>query len=109
MLYYVLSKKNKKKVWGFIDNNDECLCSRLCLPIIHSDQIEGMEAKGLKAILLPSYTYLSMLREEAESWPASIDILDIYECFERNGIECREDFYIVSGTGEDYEVGFPFD
>lgn len=109
MLYYVLSKENKRKIWGFIDNSDHCLCSKLHLPIVHCDQMEKLEAVGVRAVLIPSYTFLEMLREESKTWPAGIEILDIYDQFSKNGIGCREDFYKLKGTDEDYQVGFPFD
>lgn len=109
MLYYVLSKENKEKIWGFIDRNKKCLCSKLALPVVSPDRIEDSKKAGMKAILLSSYTYLETLREEAQTWPTDMDILDIYDYFDKNDIMCREDFYKVSGTNEDYDVGFPFD
>jgi len=105
-LYYILSKENRKKIWGFIDNNKECFCSRLCLPIICYDQMEELKDIGVQAVIIPSYTYLKMLRDESKSWPERIKIIDIYDWFDRNGIECRENFYELKGTDEDYNVGF---
>ena len=71
--------------------------------------MEKLEAVGVRAVLIPSYTFLEMLREESKTWPAGIEILDIYDQFSKNGIGCREDFYKLKGTDEDYQVGFPFD
>ena len=109
MLYYVLSKENKRKIWGFIDNSETCLCSRLPRPVVRYDQMGDLEAAGVKAILIPSYTYLEMIRKESKEWPEGIEILDIYDCFDKNGIRYRENFYELRGTDEDYNVGFPFD
>ena len=108
-LYYVLSEENKKKIWGFIDNAEDCLCSKLCLPVVHSDEIADLHKYGVKAILLPSYTYLEVMRKEAERWPVGIDVLDIYEVFNRKGVKCQGEFYSMWGTDKDYDVGFPFD
>lgn len=109
VLYYVLSKESKEKIWGFIDKNENCLCSKLTLPVVTPDRTENLDKTGIKAILLPSYSYLETLREETKTWPEDIDVLDIYDYFDRNGIRCREDFYKLSGTNEDYNVGFPFE
>lgn len=108
-LYYVLSEENKRKIWGFIDNDKECLCSGLYLPVIQQDGIADLyKNHGIKAIMLPSYSYYRMLRKEVGTWPANIDVLDIYDIFEKRGIGCREDFYKLRGSDEDYNVGFPF-
>ncbi|MDE6386765.1 MAG: hypothetical protein K2L82_03025 [Lachnospiraceae bacterium] len=109
MLYYILTKENKKKIWGVIDNSKECLCSRLQLHVVSYDHMDELPAAGIKAVLISSYTHLEMLREESKAWPKEIDILDIYDCFDKNGIRCRENFYELKGTDEDYDVGFPFD
>lgn len=68
-----------------------------------------MNERGVKAILLSSYNNLDMLRKEAEVRPEGIDILDMYEAFDKQGIRCQEDFYKMRGTDEDYDIGFPFD
>lgn len=108
VLYYILSEENKRKVWGFIDGSSTCQCSKLQLPIIPPDYQE-LEAAGIKAVLLSSYASLEALREEAKTWPSNIDVLDIYDYFDKNGINCTKAFYEVVGTDEDYDVGFPFD
>lgn len=109
VLYYILSRENKEKIWGFIDKDDKCLCSKLELPIVSPDRIKDLKKSGVKAILLPSYVYLEVLRKEAGVWSENMDILDIYDYFDRNGIRCREDFYKISGTDEDYQIEIPFD
>ncbi|MDE6386767.1 MAG: hypothetical protein K2L82_03035 [Lachnospiraceae bacterium] len=109
VLYQILSKENRRKIWGFVDSNEICLCSRLSLPILSVDQIDRLSNIGIKAILMPSYLHSQMLRKESEMYPEDIDVLDIYDCLNRNGIECRSEFYKVSGTEEDYDVGFPVD
>lgn len=109
ILYYVLSEENKKRIWGFIDKDVNCLCSRLGLPTVSPEHTGGMKATGMRAVLLPSFTFRGMLREETKILSADFDILDIYEAFEKNGIRCQEDFYKTCGVDEDYDVGFPFD
>ena len=109
VLYHILSKENKRKIWGFIDNSDKCVCSKLYLPIVRSVQIDELKNIGVKALMLSSYSRLNVLREESQLWGEEIDILDVYDCLKKNGIECKEEFYKVKGTDEDYDVGFPFD
>lgn len=108
-LYYLLSKENKRKIWGFIDNSDECICSNLHLPIIRPTQIEELTNIGVKAILLSSYVNLDMIRTESALWGKSLDVLDIYDYLEKNGIICKKNFYAVEVTDEDYDIGLPFD
>lgn len=108
-LYYILSEENKKKVWGFIDGNRACLCSQYHLPVIGVEDMKVLETIGIKAVLLSSYKNLDLLREESLKWPDNIDVLDIYAYFEKNGIKCKREFYEVTGTDEDYDVGFPLE
>lgn len=108
-LYYILSDRNRKKIWGFIDSDAECLCSKLGMPVIAPEKTAELNERGVKAILLSSYNNLDMLRKEAEVRPEGIDILDMYEAFDKQGIRCQEDFYKMRGTDEDYDIGFPFD
>lgn len=108
-LYYILSNENKRKIWGFIDNDKGCLCRGLSMPIIGTNEMENLQELGIKAVILSSYSHLDMLREESKSWNKDIDILDIYNAFEKNGIVCKANFYKIMGTDEDYDVGFPFE
>ncbi len=109
MLYYILSKENKKRIWGFIDNSEGCLCSKLHMPIIAADSVEELKKAGIKAILLSSYINLDFLRREAENWYGNMDVLDLYDCLDKNGIRCTDNFWVIKGASEDYDVGFPFD
>lgn len=109
MLYYVLSEQNKKKIWGFIDNSDKCRCKRLGLPIIRPGQNESLKEAGVKTVLLSSYTSLEALRREAEIWREDFEVLDIYAYMDKSGIQCEDNFWVVKGNDEDYDVGFPFD
>lgn len=108
MLYYVLSEENKRKIWGFIDKDSKCLCSRLNLPIALPEHMGALEADGVKAILFPSFVFLNTLRKEEKALSGNIDILDIYAVFDKAGIKCSDDFYKIKGFDEDYDVGFPF-
>lgn len=108
MVYYILSEENRKRIWGFIDNSEDCLCSKLHLPIMSSDRIERVEESGIKAILLSSYINLETLRGETQKWSKCIDILDMYACLEQNGMCCKNNFFAIEGTDDDYNVGFPF-
>ena len=107
-LYYVLTQENKAKIWGFIDDDNECQCSRLPLPVAHTSQIEKIKKEGVMAIVLSSYDYLDILRKESRKWPKEIAILDIYSWLEENGIMCTGNFYRPEIIETDYDVGFPF-
>lgn len=109
VLYHILSEENRRKIWGFIDNNNKCICSRFHLPIVQTTQTNELKNVGVKAIVLSSYDWLDSFREESKTWSEDIDILDIYESFEKNGIVCKTNFYQALGTDEDYNVGFPFE
>ena len=109
VLYHILSKENKRKIWGFIDRSDKCQCGKLGLPVIGPEQMKSLKDAGIKAILLSSYDILKRLRQEAKVYPTGMDILDIYDAFEKNGILCDTNFYNILGRDEDYEVGFPFE
>lgn len=109
VLYYILTKENKEKIWGFIDNNSECICSKLQLPIVNTDQIRELKQNGVEGILLSSYDNIELLRDESLSWPADLDVLDIYISLDKSEIQCTENFYNIQPVEEDYDVGFPFD
>lgn len=108
VFYYILTEENKRKIWGFIDDDKNCLCAKLQLPVIGTDEIGNIQELAVKAIVISSYKYLDMMRREAETWPAYIDVLDIYDLFDKNEIDCREDFHTMRGKDEDYDVGFPY-
>ncbi len=107
-LYYILSEENKKKIWGFIDNQKTCLCSAFNLPIAGTDEIEELERRGVKAVILSSYVSLKALRDEAKMLYKNMEIVDLYDSFVRNGIWCKGCFYEVQGEDSDYDIGFPF-
>lgn len=109
MVYYILSEENRKRIWGFIDNSEECLCSKLHLPIIGSESIEKLREAGIQAVLLSSYINLDALRREADEWYGELTVLDMYECLNKNGIRCKDNFWVIEGTADDYDVGFPFE
>lgn len=105
VLYYVLSEKCRQKIWGFLDNNADCLCNTLSLPIVRTDEFHKLYEQGVKAVVLSSYIHIEALRKEAGNWPADMDRLDIYQCFHEKGILCNTDFWIVKGRDEDYDMG----
>lgn len=106
-LYTRLPDTYKKKIACFIDVNKNCVCERYGLPVMSLEQIND---KHIKAIVLSSYKYIEMLREEAKMYANDIDVIDIYEALESNGIHCDDNFYMdVQMRNEDYDVGFPFD
>lgn len=107
VLYYVLSEKSRKKIWGFVDNNADCLCNTLSLPIVRTDELGRLHERGVKAVVLSSYIHIEVLRKETVNWPADMDRIDIYKCFYENGVLCNTDFWIVKGRDEDYDMELP--
>lgn len=108
-LYFSLSKENRRKIWGFIDNDGGCRCSRFSMPVVSIERFKELSDSGIEVIMLFSHNLLNRLREEAEMWPADIEVLDIYETFAEKGMACDKSFYTVLAEDEDYDVGFPFD
>lgn len=109
VLYGVLSKESRRKLWGFIDNDATCLCSTLPLPIVHSEHMAELIESGVQAVLLSSFVHLNALREEADGWPEGMHVLDIYQCFAETGQQWDADFWLVRGRDEDYDVGIPIE
>ena len=108
MLYACLSVENKKKIWGFVDNNQECICSSFGLPVVSPKQFIDLDRVGVQAVLLSSYDHLEALRAETASYPVNVKVLDIYDYFKSYGIPCDGNFWEIKITDEDFDVGFPF-
>lgn len=107
-LFEILTEENKRKLLCIADANNNCRCAGLGLPIVSVVSIKA--DIRVKAVVLSSFDHLEELRKEANNYPASIDIIDIYKNLEEHGIHCDNNFYAVDYmTDEDYEVGFPFD
>lgn len=106
MLYECLTEENRQKIWGFIDNNQECICSRFHLPVIKPERLN--KERSIKAVLLSSFEYLDMLRTESSVYRTDMTVLDLYRCYEENGIICTGNFWEPYILDEDYDVGFPF-
>lgn len=106
-LLRVMTKENRKKIACIIDANPDCRCSCLGYPIITLNEVNKV---SVKAILLSSYVHLKILKEEAKGYDKNIEILDIYDYLEKNGIICEDRFYVQKSLAdEDYDVGFPFE
>ena len=104
-LYARMGKEYRKKIKCFIDNNEMCKCSKFGIPIIKLDELEMNSIQG---VILSSYDYLEALREEIKQYDKGINVIDIYEAFEKNGICCTKNFYMdIKMAEEDYDVGFP--
>lgn len=106
VLYYILTEENRKKVWGFIDKNTACLCSKLHLPVVSPERIrDGNILKaGITAILLSSYMNLEEIKRESASYPDGMDVLNIYDSLEKEGIQCKDNFWVIRGMNEDYNI-----
>ena len=105
-LYYWLSDDNKRKINCIIDNNRNCVCSKLGYPIISYE--EFMNKQDIGVVVLSSFKYLELLKEEAKDYHNNVQVFDIYEYLSHNAKECKDNFYLIKMQDEDYEVGFPF-
>ena len=68
---------------------------------------EAFKHKEIKAVMLASYKNASMLRKEASQYPSNIEILDIYDYFEKNGCKMKHHFSDPYMDDAGYDVGFP--
>lgn len=106
-LFHMLTSANQKRIACIMDGNINCRCSNLGLPVIPAERIADSK---VRAIVLSSFDHLEELRKEAATYPDNIDIIDIYEYLEDQGINCNNNFYAIDYmTDEDYDVGFPFE
>lgn len=90
MLYRLLSEVARKKIKGFIDKDATCICSKYEKPILNVGEMD----ENVKGIILSSYKFLNMLREEAKSYPEETNIIDIYAMWEMLGWTNWRDFFI---------------
>ena len=100
-LYAALTVTNRKKIKAIIDNNPECRCKKLGIPIIRDIPNEGV-------IILSSFDSIEILRDEAKSYNG-VNVIDIYEYLKKCGYNCRFPVYNFEPNPEEYEVGFPFE
>ena len=78
----------------------------LDIPII---PVEDIGKYPIHTILLSSKKFAEEFRKEAMDYPAYIQVVDVYQYLEENGIIEKYPFYYFQPDEEDYDVGFPFD
>lgn len=108
-LYSLLSEEAQRKVACFIDNNEKCICAEFGKPVLNVTEfaLSEKDTLHLKAVVLSSFDHLQLLRTEAKTYPADLEIIDIYKILEERGICCKENFYGKMGmTDADYEEIF---
>lgn len=105
-LYCWLTDDNKRKISYFIDNNKNCVCSKFGYPIISYE--EFMNKQDIGVVVLSSFKYLELLKEEAKNYHNYVQVIDLYEYLKFNGIESKDNFYLIKLLDRDYEVEFPF-
>ncbi|EOS69959.1 hypothetical protein C818_02122 [Lachnospiraceae bacterium MD308] len=99
-------KKELQGVEYIVDQNKNCQCSKLNLPII---SVEEIEKQPIHTVLLSSKKFIKEFRKESMNYPADIQVIDVYQYLEDNGIIEKYPFYYFQPDDEDYDVGFPFD
>lgn len=105
-VYFWLTEQNRKKIYGFIDNYSKCVCSKIKETKIMSSK-DAFKHPEIKAVLLASYKNMAMLRKEAEQYPAGIDILNLYDYFEKHDCKMEHNFSDPYMDDDGYEVDFP--
>lgn len=101
-IYTILTERARKKICGIIDRNANCKCKDLGIPIVR-DVKELPDT--IEAVVLSSFTYLDELKEEAEKYYSSLNIIDIYEYLNKCGYHFKSVFW--DGIDSDWDVGFP--
>lgn len=105
-LFYILTASQKKKIGYIVDQNADCRCRSLGIPVI---SLQDLTPGKVKAVVLSSFDYIEELRAEAKCYPKDIDVIDLYKSLEARGILCDNNFYAVNYMKDkDYDVGFPF-
>lgn len=104
ILFYC--KKELQGVEYIIDQNKDCQCMRFGIPII---SVEDMDKYPIRIVLFFSKKFSEEFRKESLTYPADIQVVDVYQYLEDNGIIETYPFYIFQPNDKDYNVGFPFD
>lgn len=89
-LFNCLTDRNKKKVMGFIDKSENCCCASLGRKIITPTDALGM---SISAVVLSSFDYLSLLRNESKKYLPEVQIIDLYQIFAQKGFAPNGNFY----------------
>lgn len=101
-LYELLAESNRRKIGGIIDKNRNCSCAILGFPVFEpNEQLPDV----IEAVLLSSKIFREELKEEAKNLYGSLEVIDIYQYWEKAGYQFQREFYF--GQDTDYEVGFP--
>lgn len=105
-LHRMLTSENQDKILCIVDYNSKCVCCNLGYPIVSPDELWQTQAK---AILLSSYDHLDAIREEAREYQKDIQVLNLYDYLDKQGIICKGNFYEQENLPDEaYDVGFPF-
>lgn len=101
-LYALLSGEAKKKICCVIDKDMNCKCKDLGIPVI-SDMANLPD--DVRAVILSSYMHLNALKEEAQKYRTSLEVIDVYDYMREHGYEFHSVFWW--GIDQDWDVGFP--
>lgn len=102
LLFY---KKELQGVKYIIDQNENCQCSKLDITIIPLDDIGKYP---IHTVVFSSKKYASEFREELRNYPSYIQVIDVYQYLEDNGINEKHPFYYFQPDEEDYEEKFTY-
>lgn len=105
-LYSCLSATNREKIACFIDDDPECLCADLAVPVI---KLAEVDFSMVDEVMLSSFLLRDFLRKEARGYASKAKVTDLYDVLERRGVICRRDFFLFEADASAYEVGFPFE
>ena len=80
----------RNKVKYIVDNDKECLASKLGFDVIFPREVDLYNPKY---ILISTFAYRTEIRNELETYLDSAEIIDLYDEFEKNGIFCGRLYY----------------
>lgn len=100
-LYEIISVDNRKKIGGIVDRNPNCMGSDLGYPVYTS---EKKLPENIKAVLLSTFENLNELKYEADKQYSDMEIIDVYQYWEKCGYAFRDDFWCGLDTDLDVEL-----
>ena len=93
----ILNENVQKKIGSFIDQNLHCICATHRKVITKEQLVE----EKMEAVILSSFDYRRILREESVDYPKDVNVIDIYDVFEELGYSFTGNFFDTMGIGED--------
>ncbi len=88
-LLMLLDETSRKKISYIVDRDIECYAGKLGIKVISPEKINDY---NINKIIISSFDYRYIWIEECKS-NSQIQVIDLYDLFEREGIMCQKEFY----------------